>query len=150
MEDLNRSKNCLNWAEQQRICRMYNVCSGGSMLFTSSIAAYGVFANTGPYAVNKAALVSLTKILSSDLAPTIRVNALAPGVITTKLADTVCCLQFAAQLSPSHLTRDYLCTPLRYIAPDSGARQWPVQALLFEFSFHFDNPLHFYIFLLNF
>ncbi len=38
-----------------------------------------------PYAVSKAALVHMTKLLAVTLAPTIRVNAIAPGLVDTPL-----------------------------------------------------------------
>jgi NAD(P)-dependent dehydrogenase (short-subunit alcohol dehydrogenase family) len=38
-----------------------------------------------PYAVSKAALVHMTKLLAVTLAPTIRVNAIAPGLVDTPM-----------------------------------------------------------------
>ena len=44
----------------------------------------------GPYGVSKAALLFLTKVLSSELAPqNIRVNMIAPGLIDTAFASKV-------------------------------------------------------------
>ena len=40
----------------------------------------------GWYNVTKAAVIHLTRQLSFELAPTVRVNAIAPGVVRTELA----------------------------------------------------------------
>jgi NAD(P)-dependent dehydrogenase (short-subunit alcohol dehydrogenase family) len=42
------------------------------------------FPVSAPYATSKAGVIMLTKILAIELAPTIRVNAVAPGVIASK------------------------------------------------------------------
>ena len=40
----------------------------------------------GHYNVTKAALIHLTKSLAKDLAPTVRVNAICPGLVKTDMA----------------------------------------------------------------
>ncbi|MFD1813247.1 SDR family oxidoreductase [Rhodococcus gannanensis] len=62
---------------------------GGSIVNTASIGGLGHEANIGLYNVSKAALIYLTKQLSLELAPRIRVNAVAPGVVRTKLAEAL-------------------------------------------------------------
>jgi len=57
--------------------------AGGVILNTSSRAAFGPQAKNGPYAAAKAGVNSLTKTLSRELAPKIRVNAVGPGAIST-------------------------------------------------------------------
>ncbi len=64
--------------------------TGGSAVFVSSIDAY--FGATNPpsagYALSKGALVSLTSALASELgARNIRVNAVVPGLIRTKMTE---------------------------------------------------------------
>ncbi|XP_078521672.1 dehydrogenase/reductase SDR family member 4-like isoform X1 [Lissotriton helveticus] len=60
---------------------------GGSIVLTSSAAAYSFFKDIGPYSVSKTALTGLTKILASELYPmNIRLNSLAPGIIKTRMS----------------------------------------------------------------
>ncbi|MGW5075524.1 SDR family oxidoreductase [Rhodococcus sp. NPDC004095] len=62
---------------------------GGSVINTASIGGLGHEADIGLYNVSKAALIYLTKQLALELSPRIRVNAVAPGVVRTKLAEAL-------------------------------------------------------------
>lgn len=62
---------------------------GGSIVNTASIGGMSVGPDLGVYHVSKAALIHLTKQLAIELAPTIRVNAVAPGVVRTRLAEAL-------------------------------------------------------------
>jgi NAD(P)-dependent dehydrogenase (short-subunit alcohol dehydrogenase family) len=60
---------------------------GGSVINMSSVAGIRPEALTGAYNASKAALISLTRTLARELGPLgIRVNAIAPGLVETKLA----------------------------------------------------------------
>lgn len=58
---------------------------GGSMVLFSSIAGRSGRANAVHYAASKAAILSLTKSAAIAYAPSVRINALCPGVIMTDM-----------------------------------------------------------------
>ena len=58
----------------------------GSVINVASIGGLGVEPGIGWYNVTKAAVLLITRQLAFELAPDIRVNALAPGLVKTKLA----------------------------------------------------------------
>jgi NAD(P)-dependent dehydrogenase (short-subunit alcohol dehydrogenase family) len=62
---------------------------GGSIVNTASIGGLSVGPDLGIYHVSKAALIHLTKQLAIELGPDIRVNAVAPGVVRTRLAEAL-------------------------------------------------------------
>ena len=59
------------------------------IVFASSIAYRRGSADRVPYAAAKGGIVGLTRALSRKLAPDVLVNAVAPGVIETKMADPI-------------------------------------------------------------
>jgi NAD(P)-dependent dehydrogenase (short-subunit alcohol dehydrogenase family) len=59
---------------------------GGSVLNLASIGGLSVEPGIGYYNVTKAAVIHLTKQLAAELAPSVRVNALAPGLVKTDFA----------------------------------------------------------------
>lgn len=61
--------------------------NGGVIINTSSRASYGPQVKNGPYGAAKAGVNSLTATLSRELAPKIRVNAVAPGPVPTENFD---------------------------------------------------------------
>lgn len=59
---------------------------GGSILNISSTSGYAVDTNLGWYGTTKAGLIQVTRQLAFELAPRVRVNAIAPGLIKTDLS----------------------------------------------------------------
>jgi NAD(P)-dependent dehydrogenase (short-subunit alcohol dehydrogenase family) len=59
---------------------------GGSVVNVASIGAHRIEHGFAYYNVTKAALVRLTRHMASELAPTVRVNAVAPGIVKTDLS----------------------------------------------------------------
>ena len=59
---------------------------GGAIVNTASLGGLITEPNLGVYNASKAALIHITKHAAMELAPTVRVNAVAPGVVRTKLS----------------------------------------------------------------
>ncbi len=62
---------------------------GGSIVNNASLTAIRPTRGEGPYSAAKAGVLALTQNAALELAPTVRVNAVAPGMIHTPLTDIV-------------------------------------------------------------
>jgi NAD(P)-dependent dehydrogenase (short-subunit alcohol dehydrogenase family) len=62
---------------------------GGAVVNTASIGGLHQSPNMGMYNATKAALIHVTKQLALELSPRVRVNAICPGVVRTKLAEAL-------------------------------------------------------------
>jgi NAD(P)-dependent dehydrogenase (short-subunit alcohol dehydrogenase family) len=62
---------------------------GGAVVNTSSIGGMAFEPNLGLYNTTKAALIHVTKQLALELSPRVRVNAICPGVVRTRLAEAL-------------------------------------------------------------
>ncbi|HEY5877492.1 MAG TPA: SDR family oxidoreductase [Nakamurella sp.] len=60
---------------------------GGSIVNIASIGALSTEPGLGVYNATKAALLQITRQAAVELAPRVRVNAIAPGVVRTKLSE---------------------------------------------------------------
>ena len=74
----------LLWARAAHEVWMHD--HGGSIVNVASVAGLRPSPFMGAYNISKAGLVHLTRQLALELAPGIRVNAVAPGVVKTRLA----------------------------------------------------------------
>ncbi|BBZ44927.1 SDR family oxidoreductase [Mycobacterium parmense] len=61
----------------------------GSVVNTASIGGLHQSPGMGMYNATKAALIHVTKQLALELSPRVRVNAICPGVVRTKLAEAL-------------------------------------------------------------
>lgn len=77
----------LGWV--QHVHRAWMGAHGGAILNVASIAGLRPAPMIGAYAISKAAFVHLTAQLALELAPTIRVNAVAPAVVRTRFASAL-------------------------------------------------------------
>ena len=67
-----------------------NISQKGVIINMASLAGISPFPGLSLYGMTKAALISLTKSLSLELAPyNIRVNGVAPGVVKTRMGDSL-------------------------------------------------------------
>jgi len=73
----------------QAIARQMKEQGGGCIINMSSVDGYLPEKDNGVYAISKAAVIMATRVMARELAPfNIRVNALAPGFVHTKLMDS--------------------------------------------------------------
>lgn len=63
--------------------------NGGCIINMASLGGIVTGADIGAYDSAKAGLIHLTNHLAAELAPKVRVNALAPGVVRTRLAEAI-------------------------------------------------------------
>lgn len=66
--------------------RLWMAENGGSIVNVASVAGLRPSPLMGAYNVSKAGLIHMTRQLALELAPKIRVNAVAPAVVKTRLA----------------------------------------------------------------
>lgn len=59
---------------------------GGAVVNVASLGGITVAHSLGAYNITKAALIHLTRHLALELAPDVRVNAVAPGIVRTRLS----------------------------------------------------------------
>ncbi len=74
----------LSWVQQ--VHRAWMAEHGGTVLNVASLAGKRPAPHIGFYGATKAMLISITEQLALELAPDIRVNALAPAVVKTRFA----------------------------------------------------------------
>lgn len=70
----------------QRVWRRWMAEHGGAIVNISSVGGLATSPILGVYDVTKAALIHMTKQLAAELAPKVRVNCLAPGLVKTEFA----------------------------------------------------------------
>jgi len=70
----------------QRVWNRWMKEHGGSVINISSVGGFSTNPILGVYDITKAAMIHLTKQLAAEMAPQVRVNALAPGLVKTDFA----------------------------------------------------------------
>jgi NAD(P)-dependent dehydrogenase (short-subunit alcohol dehydrogenase family) len=70
----------------QRTWRAWQKENGGAIVNIASVAGLAPSPFIGAYGISKAAMINLTIQLAAELAPGVRVNAIAPAVVKTKFA----------------------------------------------------------------
>jgi NAD(P)-dependent dehydrogenase (short-subunit alcohol dehydrogenase family) len=100
----------------------------GSIVNVASVAGIVAAPMQGVYGMTKAAVISMTKTLAAELAGSkIRVNAIAPGLIDTKLASAIVndegLLKHVADRTPMgrHGMPDEIAGGALYLASDSAS-----------------------------
>src|SRR5262249_10164824 len=74
------------WLTARQAARRMIAQGRGALIFMASLAGLDPFPGLGAYNVSKAGLIALTKTLAKELAPKVRVKAIAPGLIETRFS----------------------------------------------------------------
>lgn len=74
----------LAWAQKAYVASLKE--NGGAIVNVASVGGLKPAPNIGMYGASKSALIHVTEELALELAPSIRVNAVAPAVVKTKFA----------------------------------------------------------------
>jgi dehydrogenase/reductase SDR family protein 4 len=74
------------WLTARLAARLMVAQGKGSIILMTSVAGLDPFPGLGAYNVSKAGLIALTKTLAKEVAPKVRVNAVAPGLIETSFS----------------------------------------------------------------
>jgi NAD(P)-dependent dehydrogenase (short-subunit alcohol dehydrogenase family) len=77
----------LGWVQEVHGARMAD--HGGAIVNVASVAGRGPAPMIGAYGASKAAFIHLTSQLAVELAPRVRVNAVAPAVVRTRFASAL-------------------------------------------------------------
>lgn len=77
------------WTVCRAATQLFRQQNAGNIVIVSSTAGQRGEAGYSNYAASKGGQISFTKALSNELAPTIRVNCVAPGWVDTGLNDSV-------------------------------------------------------------
>jgi 3-oxoacyl-[acyl-carrier protein] reductase len=77
------------WTVCRAATKVFREQNRGNIVIVSSTAGQRGETGYSNYAASKGGQISFTKALSSELAPTIRVNCVAPGWVDTNLNDSV-------------------------------------------------------------
>lgn len=95
----------------QATARVMKEHGGGSIINVASVDAFKPEINIGAYAISKAGVVTVTKVMAAELGQyNIRVNTMAPGNVHTRLGDS------RFEVVPGYEDELLKRTPLRHIA----------------------------------
>lgn len=98
---------------------------GGAIVNVASVAGLRSTGVLGAYGASKAALIRLTEELAWELAPKVRVNAVAPGVVKTQFASAIYTADEQAATRPYPMQRlgspEDVAALVAFLASDDAA-----------------------------